>query len=288
MASSVNSATNNSNTLDYCINKAIPDGSNLYYATLFEEDNNKAIIIGLHAFLYELTDIIQECSDPGIARVKLHWWQEEIERLFQQQPRHPITKYLNEYFTLDQDIKASFNSIINNFDNFLFIDQTESLATILTLYNSTAGEIWHLCGVQLGATETLSLEHYRNIGSVYHYLRCLQAPNTYITESRCIIPKHIINQDDLLNLKFETQNNSINQTDIFSPLITEIKKLLKENYTGLHKNDFSALKQGLILNRLALKTCDEILNDGCKLLSTNTSLTPLRKLWLAWWMHLTA
>lgn len=281
----MNSATNNSNAFDYCVNKAIPDGSNLYYATLFEEEKNKAIIIGLHAFLYELTDIIQECSDPGIARVKLHWWQEEIERLFQQQPRHPITKYLKEYITLDQNLKPSFNSIINNFDNFLSIDQTENLATILALYNSTAGEIWHLSGVQLGATDTLSLQHYLNIGTVYQYLRCLQAPNTYITESRCIIPKHIIKHDDLLNLKFDAKSTSKNQTDIFSPLITELKTLLEESYNGLHKNDFSALKQGLILNRLALKTCDEILNDGCKLLSTNTSLTPLRKFWLAWWTH---
>ena len=281
----MNSATNNSVALDYCINKAIPDGSNLYYATLFEEEKNKAIIIGLHAFLYELTDIIKECSDPGIARVKLHWWQEEIERLFQQQPRHPITKFLKECITLDQSLRISFNTIINNFDNFLFIDQTENLATILALYNSTAGEIWHLCGVQLGVKETLSLQNYRALGSVCHYLRCLQEPNTYITESRCIIPENIIKQDDLLNLRLDTHNNSINQANIFSPLIMELKILLEESSVGLHKNDISALKQGLIFNRLALKTCDEILNDGCKLLSTNTSLTPLRKLWIAWWTH---
>jgi phytoene synthase len=285
MTSSVNSATNNSNALDYCINKAIPDGSNLYYASLFEEEKSKAIIIGLHAFLYELTDIIQECSDPGIARVKLHWWQEEIERLFQQQPRHPITKYLKECITLDQHLRTSFNSIINNFDNFLFIDQTDNLTTVLVLFNSTAGEIWHLCGAQLGVTDTSSLQNYRALGSVCHYLRCLQEPSTYITESRCIIPENFIKQDDLLKLKLEAQNSSINQTDIFSPLIAELKNLLEENYNGLRKNNFPALKQGLIINRLALKTCDEILNDGCKLLSTNTSLTPLRKLWIAWWTH---
>ncbi len=278
----MNSATKNSIALDYCINKAIPDGSNLYYATLFEEEENKAIIISLHALLYELTDIIQECSDPGIARIKLHWWQEENERLFQQQPRHPITKYLKECITIDQNLKTSLNSIINNFDKFLFISQTDNLNEILALYNLTAGEIWYLCGVQLGVTDTLSLQNYRNIGTVYHFIRSLQEPNTYITESRCVIPKHIIKQDGLLNLRVNAQNNAINQAAIFSPLITELKILLEESYHGLHENNFSALKQGLILNRLALKTCDEILNDGTQLLSTNVSLTPLRKLWISW------
>lgn len=281
----MNSVTKNSIALDYCINKAIPDGSNLYYATLFEAEKNKAIIIGLHAFLYELTEIIQECSDPGVARVKLHWWQEEIERLFHQQPRHPITRYLNECLTLDQNITTSFNSIINSFDNFLFIDQTEIIDTTLNLYDSTAGETWQLCATLLGVPDSISLQNYRAIGNVYHYLRCLQEPNTYITESRCIIPESIIKQDDLLNLKLSAQNNSINQIAIFSPLITALKVLLEEHYAGLRKNDYFALKHGLILNRLALKTCDEIINGECEILNKNISLTPIRKLGIAWWTH---
>jgi len=275
-----------SNTYDYCVNKAIPDGSNLYYATLFEKEKNKAIIISLHAFLYELADIIKECSDPGVARIKLHWWQEEIERLFQQEPRHPITKYLKEFTTLNENLRASLNSIINNFDNFLFIQKTNNLKSILVLYDLTAGEVWHLCGIQLGATDASSLQSYRNIGTVYHFISSLQEPNTYITESRCIIPENVIQHGDLLNNKFQLKNNSINQADIFSPLMKELKILLEKDYHDLKENDFSALKQGLILNRLAFKTCDEIINGGCKLLSTYTSLTPLRKLWIAWRSHL--
>ena len=66
-------------------------------------------------------------------------------------PNHEIFERI--HIALDQNLSTSFNSIINNFDNFLFIEQTENLATILALYDSTAGEIWHLCGVQLGVTD---------------------------------------------------------------------------------------------------------------------------------------
>jgi 15-cis-phytoene synthase len=284
----VNSVTTSSIALDYCINKAIPDGSNLYYATLFEEEKNKAIIIGLHAFLYELTDIIQECSDPGVARIKLHWWLEEIERLFEQQPRHPVTRYLKECITLDQNIRASFKSIIESFDNFLFIEQTDNLNTILALYYSTAGEIWYQCASQLEVSDVTSLQHYRDMGSVHQFIRCLQEPNTYITETRCIIPENIITQDKLFNLRLDTKNNSINQSSIFSTLIEELTIRLEDNYKGLRKHDTPYLQHSLILNRLALKTCDEILNDGCNLLSANISLTPLRKLWIAWWTRFIA
>ncbi len=275
----MNSVTHNSTALDYCINKAIPDGSNLYYATLFEPAKNKNIIIGLHALLYELTDIIYECSDPGIARIKLHWWQEEIERLFQQQPRHPVSRQLMECLSIDKTLIASLNSVIGKFDNFIFTEQYDSLDNILALFDSTAGEIWHQCGIQLQAVT--SSKSMRELGSLYQYIRCLQQPGTYITETRCIIPANVMNRLDLLN----SNEKTVKQSEVFSSLIIELQARLEKNYNDLLTDDEITLRHGLIMNRLMFKTCNEILDDGCHLLNTNISLTPLRKLWIAWWTH---
>ncbi len=275
----MNSVTHNSTTLDYCINKAIPDGSNLYYATLFESAKNKHIIISLHALLYELTDIIHECSDPGIARIKLHWWQEEIERLYQQQPRHPVTRQLMQCLSIDQALIASLNSVIGKFDNFIFIEQLDSIDDILSLYDSTAGEIWHQSEIQLQAST--SSKSMRELGSINQFIRCLQQPGTYITETRCIIPQEVMHRVDLFN----SDEKAMKQSEVFSSLLIDLQTRLEKNYTDLLADDNITLKHGLILNRLMLKTCDEILDDGCNLLNTNISLTPLRKLWIAWWTH---
>ncbi len=275
----MNSATHNSTALDYCINKAIPDGSNLYYATLFEPDKIKNLIISLHALLYELTDIIYECSDPGIARIKLHWWHEEIERLSKQQPRHPVTRQLTECLSIDQTLIASLNSVIGKYDNFIFIEQCDTLDNVLTLYDSTAGEIWHQCGIKLQAST--SSKSMRELGSLYQFIRCLQQPGTYITETRCVIPQNVIHQTDLL----KSNKKAIKQSEVFSSLLIDLRTRLEQNYHDLLADDKIALQHGLILNRLMLKTCNEIIADGCNLLNTNISLTPLRKLWIAWWTH---
>lgn len=285
MTSLVNSVIKDSTALDYCINKAIPDGSNLYYATLFDKGRNKTIIITLQAFLHELTDIIHECSDPGIARIKLGWWQEEFERLFKHQPRHPITKQLEECITLDQDLKLVFNSIIECFDRFLFIEQVDSLDTILSLYASTSGEIWHQCGQLCHPTASVSLNHMRDMGSLYQFIHCLQQPNTYINETRCIVPATYINQSKLLNFRIDSEINTTNQSEIFTPLVLDLKTRLDGVYKHLKDNDGVYFQHGLILNRLALKTCDELLRDGCNIFDTRISLTPLRKLWISWWTH---
>ena len=99
MNSVLNDKDNNTNAYEYCVNKAIPDGSSFYYATLFETQKNKTVLIAFHAFLFELSNIIIECNDPGVARIKLKWWQEEIERLFRHQPRHPVTASVSLYGT---------------------------------------------------------------------------------------------------------------------------------------------------------------------------------------------
>jgi 15-cis-phytoene synthase len=275
----VHSEAHNSTAIDYCINKAIPDGSNLYYATLFDSPKNKTIIISFHAFLNELSDIIHECSDPGVARIKLKWWQEEIERLFNNQARHPVTRQMQKCISLEQNLKSTFDSIIDFFDHFIFIEQTDSLDTILSLYRSTTGEIWFQCAQQLNIDTEESLDILREMGALIHFITCLQQPYTYINETRCIIPASTIDHAELLNLRADTTNK---QKEILSPLLVELKNRLDETYKKLNTEKNPHLKHGLILNRLVYKTCDEILNDGCHLLDRNISLTPLRKLWVAW------
>lgn len=284
MTNSVNSEANET-AHNYCINKAIPDGSNLYYATIFDNAKSKIIIISLHAFLHELTDIIYECSDPGVAQIKLGWWQEEIERLFNHQARHPVTRQLQECITLEQHLKPVLYSIIDCFEQFIFIEQPDSINTVLSLYKSTVGEVWYQCGLQLNLTKTDVLEIMREMGALIHFMNCLQQPKTYINEMRCIIPVTYISKTDLLNLRTNTAHKHSKQNEIFSPLILDIKTRLDKTYNELNRKENKMFQHGLILNRLVYKTCDEILKDGCHLLDRNVRLTPLRKIWIAGWTH---
>jgi phytoene synthase len=271
---------NDTNAYEYCVNKAIPDGSNLYYATLFEKPENKVRIITFQAFLYELSEIIKECSDPGVARIKLKWWQEEIERLFNKQSRHPVTRQMQECIDIDQNLKLTFDNVIEFFNHFIIIEQTDSLDTILSLYKSTYGEIWIQCSRQLNQEKEDKLGVIGELGALIHYISCLQQPHTYINETRCVIPASFINNSELQSLLVERINRAEIQKNVFSPLISELKTKLDKTHTSL--KEIKNVKYDLIMNRFAFKTCSEILADNCNLLDRNISLTPLRKLWIAW------
>ena len=46
--------------------------------------------------------------------------------------------------------------------------------------------------------------------------------------------------------------------------------------------DRKSQRAGLIMAAIYRTTLDEVKADGCKVLTQRTSLTPLRKLWIAW------
>ena len=66
---------------EYCQRKAAGSGSSFYYSFRFLPPDRRAAIIALYAFCREVDDVVDECSDPGVARTKLQWWREEIDDL---------------------------------------------------------------------------------------------------------------------------------------------------------------------------------------------------------------
>ncbi len=155
--------------------------------------------------------------------MKLQWWQEEIERLFNNEARHPVTRQMQECLKLDAPLKSTFDSVIEFFNHFIFIKQTDSLETILSLFKSTTGEIWYQSAQQLSSEKTHPLKTVKEMGALIHFINCLQQPRTYINETRCIIPASYISNADLLNLQINISNKLTIQKQVFSPLLIDFK-----------------------------------------------------------------
>lgn len=231
-------------------------------------------------------DIIDECSDPGVARVKFKWWQEEIERLSHNEPRHPVTRELSKHISFNTELKTVFQKIILQFEQFLYIEQADSLEPYLSLYKKTSGELWCQYALLLGHTEEKTLNLIRDAAALYYFIICLQRANTYINEIRCIIPSSYAPQTTLIELKTNSSSNRVTQTELLSPLLQDLIKQLNETYSNFEKKDRLTLQHILILNRLITKTSEEILQDGCHLLYKKITLTPIRKLWIALCSHI--
>lgn len=71
--------------------------SELRLAVLFSPRTRRAALTALFAVYLEIRGILQACSDAGVARTKLAWWQEEVQLLSEHRPRHPLSKTLDQH-----------------------------------------------------------------------------------------------------------------------------------------------------------------------------------------------
>ena len=79
---------------EYCQQKAAASGSSFYYSFLFLPPERRRAITALYAFCREVDDVVDEVSDPGVARTKLAWWRQEIGAIYAGTPQHPVAQAL--------------------------------------------------------------------------------------------------------------------------------------------------------------------------------------------------
>lgn len=80
--------------LHYYTNPACRFGSSFYYSLRSVTAAEQKTIILLRAYFHTIRNITRHCQDPGVARLKLHWWAEEVDQLQQKKARHPLTQAL--------------------------------------------------------------------------------------------------------------------------------------------------------------------------------------------------
>ncbi len=280
MSQSTNSVETSS-PYTYCLGKALPDGSNLYYASLYEREDHKPIVIGLHTLLQELNDVLLECSDPGVARLKFRWWQEELDRLEQQQARHPVSRYLQQKVRPKADMIALLQQAVTGFEDLLMPEQPHLYEDSLDLFRRSAGRIWCSSARLTGITDNNAINNIETMAAAYYLLLSLQHPNTFMTESCCVVPAETIPWE---TLQAARQDNT--DPVAFQSLVQRIIDTLENSYESASDQEKRNFKHGLILNRLAFKTAREIVKSDSRLLSMRVSLTPVRKLFTAWWTRL--
>lgn len=66
----------------------------------------------LHAVYLELHEVPREVRDPGVAHVKLRWWEEEIGFLYSGKARHPLTQALQPHLATLKGMDSLFRELV--------------------------------------------------------------------------------------------------------------------------------------------------------------------------------
>ncbi len=266
----------------YCQDKAAKSGSSFYYSFLFLPPEQKQAIIALYAFCREVDDVVDECDDPSVARIKLEWWRSEINNLFENAPQHPVTQALTTSIDRYNLPKEHFLEIIDgmamDLDQFSYDSFKE-----LSLYCYRVASVVGLMAAEIfGYQDRQTLKYAHNLGIAFQLTNIIRDVAEDSTRGRIYLPADEMKQfgvavDDILQLKM---SDSVRQLIEFQT--QRAKDYYQKAFELLPESDRFQQRSGLIMAAIYRKTLDEIEADGFNVLERRISLTPLRKLWIAW------
>jgi len=267
---------------EYCQQKAAQSGSSFYYSFLFLPAERRRAITALYAFCREVDDTVDECTDVGIARTKLHWWRSEIGAMLAGTPTHPVTLALQPHMATYQLDGQHLLAIIDGME--MDLDQTRYLD-----YIGLQKYCWHVAGVVgilsasiFGYTDKQTLHYAEQLGLAFQLTNIIRDVGEDARIGRIYLPVNELQQfgvtaADLLNARHNEQFENLMRFQVH-----RAQAAYDAAFALLPAADRRSQRPGLMMSAIYRALLSEIEQDGFHVLKQRISLTPIRKLWLAW------
>ena len=267
----------------YCQQKAAASGSSFYYSFLFLPKTKREAITSLYAFCREVDDIADECTDINIARTKLAWWRNEIRQLYLGNPQHPVTQALLPAIHPFQMNEEHFLEIIDGMEMDLTQHRYADFKQ-LQLYCYRVASVVGLLSVQIfGYTNRNTLKYAHDLGMAFQLTNIVRDVGEDARRGRIYIPLDEIKKAGLTETDVLHGHDSPKMRELLDFQIERAERFYDKALNALPQEDKKSQRTGLIMAAIYRTLLREIkLGDPQQVLHARISLTPLRKLWLAW------
>jgi phytoene synthase len=267
---------------EFCQQKTVQSGSSFHYSFLFLEPERRRAITALYALCRELDDTVDNATDESVARIKLAWWRTEIATMYHGTPTHPVTQalqpHLAKYNLQEQHVLAIVDGMEMDLNQTRYLD-----------FPGLKNYCWHVAGVVgilsasiFGVTSPRTLEYAEKLGLAFQLTNIIRDVGEDARKGRIYLPVNELQQfgvtaADILNARHNDKFEALMkfQADRARGYYDEAMALLP-------KEDRRAQRPGLMMAAIYHTLLDEIERDHFHVLNQRISLTPLRKLWLAW------
>ncbi len=266
----------------YCQQRAAASGSSFYYSFLFLPPPRRRAITALYAFCREVDDVVDEVSDLGVARTKLSWWTEETARIFRGTPQHPVGYALAgpvREFGLAEDLMLE---VIEGMRMDLDYNRYPDYPTLEVYCHRVAGVVGLLSARIFGYTDARTLDYAHTLGIAFQLTNIIRDVGEDVRRNRIYLPLDELAQcglaaEDLIALREDERFEHLMHVQIARAQATYDRA-----FELLPEADRRAQRPGLMMAAIYRALLAEIDRSHAHVLSQRISLTPVRKLWLAW------
>ncbi len=266
----------------YVQDKAAASGSSFYYAFLFLPKPRRAAITAFYAFCREVDDVVDEVRDPGVAATKLAWWRSEVAQAFAGQPHHPVMQAL---MPLAREHGIEAHQLLQVIDGCqMDLDQTRYLdfPGLQRYCHLVAGVVGEVAAGIFGQSDPQTTAYAHKLGLALQFTNIIRDVGEDALRGRIYLPVNELQQFDVKAHEILNRVHSERFVALMRFQAERAHRTYDEALALLPAVDRRSQKPGLMMASIYRTLLREIERDGFQVLSQRVSLTPVRKLWLAW------
>ena len=267
---------------EYCQQKASQSGSSFYYSFLFLPPPRRRAITAFYAFCREVDDVVDECTDLNVARTKLAWWRSEVAAIYAGNAKHPVALALAALLPEFNIAQERLQEIIDGMEIDLTQHRYRDFEALQKYCHLVAGVVGLVSAEIFGYSNPRTLEYAENLGMAFQLTNIIRDVGEDARRDRIYIPidelaRFNVTAADILHAR---HSEAFEKLMVFQ--INRALDYYARAMTLLPAEDRRAQRPGLVMAAIYRTLLEEIRADGMRVLNQRTSLTPLRKLWIAW------
>lgn len=267
---------------EYCRDKATASGSSFYYSFRVLKPAKREVIIAFYALCRELDDVVDECSDKNVARLKLAWWRNEIDNLYQGIPQHPVTRALQESLAYQSIPKEWLEEIVDGMEMDLDLEFYADYKSLLLYCHRAAGVVGQAAAAIFGYRNHETLKYAHELGLAFQLTNIIRDIGEDAMRGRIYLPLDELEQFGVKPTQILHRQHS----DEFQKLMQFQYERAVQAYdralSWLPREDRKSQRAGLAMAAIYRALLEEIRLSDFRVLNQKISLPPVRKLWLAW------
>ena len=274
----------------YVQDKAARSGSSFYYAFLFLPPPRRAAITAFYAFCREVDDVVDEVADAGVAATKLQWWRSEVTQAYAGHPSHPVMRAL---MPLAADHGIELRHLLAVIDGCrIDLEQTRFLdyPALQHYCHLVAGIVGEVAANIFGRSADATVQYAHRLGLAMQLTNIIRDVGDDARRGRIYLPLSELQRFEVKAHELLRRESPWGYSERFTALMrfqaVRAHAAYDEAFSLLPAADRLAQKPGLMMANIYRTLLREIEAQGFQVLHQRTSLTPLRKLWIATRTHL--